>query len=215
MLINKLLTGVAIIISVVSGCNGWSVKKQAPLAVSPDELSSHYQSHINEIWDLVNYTNDALDEDCGIQLIIKDSAVSELYIYYVFLWMGTKNPVQKDYDNLLHFIGFTNETVDTIVEKLIAAGCLSVEMMKDSGYIKVLYKADKKCGYYYRLYREELSEDEIREVLDSAPVCIPYTTKAMFEYNPYKKKADPTFPGREEYLQNYSSRSLSNGVVSQ
>ena len=211
----KLLSCVAIIISVVSGCNGWIVKNQVPLAVSPDELANHYQSHINEIWDLVNYTNDALNEDCGIQLIVKDSTVSELYVFYVFVWMGTKNPVQKDYDKLLHFIGFTNETIDTIVEKLIAAGCRSIEMVKDNGYIKVLYKADKKRGYYYRLYREELSEDEINEVLDSAPVCIPYTNKVMFEYNPYKKNADPTFPGREEYLQNYSSQSLPQGVVSQ
>ena len=210
----KLLSCVAIIISVVSGCNGRSVKNQAPLVVSPDELSNHYQSHINEIWDLVNYTNDALNKYCGIQLIIKDSTVSELYVYD-FIWMGTKNPVQKDYDNLLHLIGFTNETIDTIVEKLNAAGCLSIEMMKDSGYIKVLYKADKKCGYYYRLFREELSEDDIKEVLDTSPICIPYTNKVMFEYNPYKKNADPTFPGREEYLQNYSSQSLPNGVVSQ
>ena len=210
----KLLSCVAIIISVVSGCNGRSVKNQAPLVVSPDELSNNYQSHINEIWDLVNYTNDALNKYCGIQLTIKDSTVSELYVYD-FIWMGTKNPVQKDFDNLLHLIGFTNETIDTIVEKLNAAGCLSIEMMKDSGYIKVLYKADKRCGYYYRLFREELSEDDIKEVLDTSPICIPYTNKVMFEYNPYIKNADPTFPGREEYLQNYSSKSLPNGVVSQ
>ena len=98
----KLLPCVAIVISVVSGCDGKSVKNQAPVVVSPDELSSHYQSYIKEIWDLVNYTNDALDEYCGIQLVIKDSKVSELYVYN-FLWMGTKNPVQRDYDNLLHF----------------------------------------------------------------------------------------------------------------
>ena len=210
----KLLSCVAIIISVVSGCNGRSVKNQAPLVVSPDELSNHYQSHINEIWDLVNYTNDALNKYCGIQLIIKDSTVSELYVYD-FIWMGTKNPVQKDFDNLLHLIGFTNETIDTIVEKLNAAGCLSIEMMKDSGYIKVLYKADKKCGYYYRLFRKELSEDDIKEVINSSTICIPYTNKVMFEYNPYKKNADPTFPGREEYLQKYFSYCLPNDIAPQ
>ena len=110
-----LLPYVAIVISVVSGCNCKSIKNQAPMVVSPDELSNHYQSHIKEIWDLVNYTNDDLDEYCGIQLVIKDSKVSELYVYN-FLWMGTKNPVQRDYDNLLHFIGFTNETIDAVVE---------------------------------------------------------------------------------------------------
>ena len=204
MLRIKLFACVAMTISVICGCNGKNVNKRTPLVVSPDELANNYQSHKNEIWDLVSYTNDALEnKHCGVQLIIKDSTVSEFYIC-CFNWMGTKNPVQKDYDILLPFIGFTYETIDTIVEKLIAAGCLSIEMMKDSGYIKVLFKADNRCGYYYRLYREELSEDKIKEILDSSPICIPYTNKVMFEYNPYVMNADPTFPGREEYLQNYS-----------
>ena len=37
----------------------------------------------------------------------------------------------------------------------------------------------------------------------------------MFEYNPYKKNADPTLPGREEYLQKYFSYCLPNDIAPQ
>ena len=181
------------------GCQG----KNQKLIVSPEELSQNYESHADEIWDLVAYTNAALNDYCGIQLIIKDSLVTELYVYN-FLWMGTKNPVQKDYDNLLHFIGFNMDNINAIVDKLVNSNCRSIEMMKDSGYIKVLYKSDNKCGYYYRLFREEQSVESIKEMLDEEPICLLYSNKVMFEYNPYKRGMDPTFPGGEEYLRNNS-----------
>ena len=78
--------------------------------------------------------------------------------------------------------------------------------MKDDGwYIKVLYKADERCGYYYRLFREDESDASIQKMIDEEPILIPYSNSVLFEYNPYKNNMDPTFPGREEYLRNYST----------
>ena len=96
------------------------------------------------------------------------------------------------------------DNINAIADKLVNSNCRSIEMMKDSGYIKVLYKSDNKCGYYYRLFREEQSVESIKEMLDEEPILLPYSNKVMFEYNPYKRGMDPTFPGREDYLKNYS-----------
>ena len=201
MLLKKSVYLAATIVLFFCGCQG----QNKTLYVSPEELSENFEEHSDKIWDLVAYTNDALKDYCGIQLIIKDSIVTELYVYN-FLWMGTKNPKQKDFDKLLHIVGFNDNTIKTIVRKLIESNCRSIELMKDDGwYIKVLYKADERCGYYYRLFREDESDASIQKMIDEEPILIPYSNRVLFEYNPYKNNMDPTFPGREEYLRNYST----------
>ena len=179
-------------------------KEKKPLIISAEEMSKNYETHSNEIMDVISYTKEMLKEYCGIQLVVKDSTVTQLYIYN-FMWMGIDNPVEKDFNTLLPFIGFDKVTLNKVIRKLNSANCRSIEMMKESGYIKVLYRANQNCGYYYRIYRQPLTAEETENVLSESPICIPYNDSIMFEYNPYNKKMDPTFPDRDKYLQQYKS----------
>lgn len=173
------------------------------LIVPIEEMVENYENNKSDIEEVIAYAESALEKYKGMQLITDGTSVSELYVYN-FMWLGTKHPSAKDFDKLLHFIHISKETVDTLVTKLADANCRSLEMIKDGGsYIKVLYKADRKCGYYYRLYGQPLTQEEIDEILAESPICVPYSNRVFLEYNPYTRKGDPTFPGGEEYMQNH------------
>lgn len=173
------------------------------LIVPIEEMVENYENNKANIEGAVAYADSNLEEYTGLQLIIDGSTVSELYIYN-FMWLGTKNPTTKDYDNLLPLIKISKEKLDTLVTKLSDANCRSLELIKNNdSYIKVLYKADKKCGYYYRLYRQPLTQDEIEKIMEATSICVPYSDRMFLEYNPYTKNGDPTFPGGKDYMQNH------------
>lgn len=167
---------------------------------SLDEMVQNYEENKDGIADVLAYTADALDDYCGIQLVLDQKGVSQFYVYS-FMWLGKEKPKQKDFNTLMPFVGLTKEELDTIISKLRSINCLSVELMKSgSQFAKVLYWENDTCGYYYHLYYKALSDAEFAEMTKKMEYCIPYSNKMFFEYNPKNAKADATFPNGEQYL---------------
>jgi len=167
---------------------------------SIEKMVKNYEDNKDGIADALAFTADALNDHCGIQLVLDQTGVSQFFVYS-FMWLGTNNPQQKDFDNLMPLVGLTQDELDTVISKLRSVNCLSAELMKSgSQFAKVLFWENKECGYYYHIYYDALSDAELAENTKTMEYCIPYSNKMFLEYNPKKDNADATFPEREQYM---------------
>ena len=194
---------IAVSVLLFFSCNGATKEKSNNNVpeFSVEEMVQNYEEHKNGITDILAYTANALDDYCGIQLVLDQKGVSQFYVYN-FMWLGTDKPKQKDFDKLMPLVGLSQEELDTIVSKLRSINCLSVELMKSgSQFAKVLYWENEVCGYYYHLYYNALTDVEFAEMTKTMNYCLPYSNKMFLEYNPKNAKADATFPNGELYQQ--------------
>ena len=169
-------------------------------AFSVEEMVKNYDTHADDIQKALKYAADALNDHCGLQLVLNQNGISQFYVYN-FMWLGTDNPKQLDLDRLMPVVGLTQEELDSLVQLIRNANCLSVELMKsDSQFAKVLYWENKACGYYYHIFYEPLSDSEMDELSKELNYCIPYRNNLFLEYNPKKETADATFPDRDVYM---------------
>ncbi|MBQ7750863.1 MAG: hypothetical protein IJR77_06545 [Bacteroidales bacterium] len=167
---------------------------------SIEKMVKNYEDNKDGIADALAFTADALNDHCGIQLVLDQTGVSQFFVYN-FMWLGTNNPQQKDFDILMPLVGLTQDELDTVISKLRSVNCLSAELMKSgSQFAKVLFWENKECGYYYHIYYDALSDAELAENTKTMEYCIPYSNKMFLEYNPKKDNADATFPEREQYM---------------
>lgn len=165
-----------------------------------EKMVKNYEDNKEGIADVLSFTADALNDHCGIQLVLDQTGVSQFFVYN-FMWLGTDNPRQKDFDKLMPVVGLTQDELDTIISKLRSVNCMSAELMKsDSQFAKVLFWENKKCGYYYHIFYNALPDAELAEKTNTMEYCLPYSNKMFLEYNPRKDNADAIFPEREQYM---------------
>lgn len=170
---------------------------------SVENMVKNYDIHADDIKTALEFAADAINDHCGLQLVLNQKGISQFYVYN-FMWLGTDNPKQLDLDRLMPVVGLTQEELDSLVQLIRNANCLSVELMKsDSQFAKVLFWENKACAYYYHIFYEPLSDSEMDELSKELNYCIPYRNNMFLEYNPKKETADATFPNRDEYMKEY------------
>lgn len=186
---------------IVCGCGlSKKAKNTTTDAFTVEQMIKNYEDNLEGIQGVIEYAANSLNDHCGLQLILNQSGISEFYVNS-FMWLGTDNPKQADFDKLMPLVGLTQEGLDTIVAKLRSVNCLSVELMKSgSQFAKVLYWENDACRYYYHIYYEPLTDAELTEMTKEMDYCIPYNNKMFLEHNPKQKNADATFPERDIYM---------------
>ena len=171
---------------------------------SIEAMIQNYEENAEGIMEVLDYASKAINDYCGLQLVINESGISKFYIYN-FMWMGTDRPKQADLDKLMPFVELTNEELDTIIAKLKKVNCLSVEFQKSEtsigGYAKVLYWENKKDSYYYHIFYDQQCRTFVEKSLEDMERFLPYNNTMFLEYNPKSKFAHRAiFPNKEQYL---------------
>ena len=171
---------------------------------SIEAMIQNYEDNADGIMEVLDYASKAINDYCGLQLVIDEYGISMFYIYN-FMWMGTDGPKQTDLDKLMPLVELTNDELEAIIEKLKNVNCLSVEFQKSktgiAGYAKVLYWENKKDSYYYHIFYDQRSRTAIEESSEDMERFLPYNNTLFLEYNPKSKFAHRAiFPNKEQYL---------------
>lgn len=164
-----------------------------------ESMVDNYEANCEGIDELIKYAASTLDDHCGLQLVLKGDKVKMFYVYN-FMWFGKNNPKRYTFNNLMPFVGLTQEELDTIISKLHNVNCLSVELMKQgSDFAKVLYWENSKFGFYYHIFYEPVSDAELEEDESTMRHCVPYSNRMYLEYNLHSDE-EAVFPERELFL---------------
>lgn len=204
----KQIFGILLFISTFVSCRFVTNSEQATPKEGEDfsieTMIQNYEDNADGIMEVLDYASKAINDYCGLQLVIDEYGISMFYIYN-FMWMGTDGPKQTDLDKLMPLVELTNDELDAIIEKLKNVNCLSVEFQKSktgiAGYAKVLYWENKKDSYYYHIFYDQRSRTAIEESSEDMERFLPYNNTLFLEYNPKSKFAHRAiFPNKEQYL---------------
>lgn len=204
----KQIFGILLFISTFVSCRFVTNSEQATPKEGEDfsieAMIQNYEDNADGIMEVLDYASKAINDYCGLQLVIDEYGISMFYIYN-FLWMGTDGPKQTDLDKLMPLVELTNDELEAIIEKLKNVNCLSVEFQKSktgiAGYAKVLYWENKKDSYYYHIFYDQRSRTAIEESSEDMERFLPYNNTLFLEYNPKSKFAHRAiFPNKEQYL---------------
>lgn len=198
---------ISVIIALVSCRFATTSEKASPKEkedFSIEAMIQNYEDNADGIMEVLDYASKAIDDYCGLQLVIDESGISMFYIYN-FMWMGTDKPKQTDLDKLMPLVELTNDELETIIAKLKNVNCLSVEFQKSktdiAGYAKVLYWENKKDSYYYHIFYDQRSRTAVEESSEDMERFLPYNNTLFLEYNPKSRFANRAiFPNKEQYL---------------
>ena len=150
-------------------------------------MARNYDKHQNEMADLLNYTRNACDTPCYIQLEWEHNKLSRFHIQ-VEGQKGSDNWNVSDMkrDSLMASIGLTKEEFETIRKKMKDCHCIWLEIHDsqnyyEQSYCSLGYKRVVMFAYSYHIFDVPPS-DSFQKELAEACQLIRYNERVFFEF---------------------------------
>ena len=149
----------------------------------PDIMAEHYEKNALKMKELIQYTNQALDDSAAIQLEFEHGDIS---IFHVF----SKNISWSEHwdkdaegkkDSLMALVGLTPDELEEIQDRLDELGCIGIRVGKHRASCTIDFRRVAMGLYSYILFDEPMDEKE-KEYYMGDPAYIPYSETVVFEY---------------------------------
>lgn len=150
----------------------------------PDIMAEHYEKNALKMKELVQYTNQALDDSAAVQLEFEHGDIS---IFHVSSkdessWSNHWDKYADDKkDSLMAVVGLTSDELEEIQDRLDELGCIGISTQKDRASCVIWFRRVAMGLYSYILYDEPMSEEK-KEYYMEDPAYIPYSETVVFEY---------------------------------
>ena len=167
-------------------------------------MEEHYRNHHADMYDLVKYVRNTLDDSCSIVLHYRNDKVIEFTI-------GNKRDYEEckeienehKLDTILHSVGLSVRKLKGIQDKMHKAGVIGIEIDKNPksqwiGKSILLFRWYGVNRYQYALYDHPMTEEEKDDVLRLHQFIF-YNDSVVFEsYGGYP--GGRGFPDKDEFL---------------
>ena len=166
-------------------------------------MEEHYRNHHADMYDLVKYVRNSLDDSCSIVLQYRDDKVLEFTIrnkrdYKECVEIENENKL----DTILHSVGLSMQKLKEIQSKMHKAGVIGIEINKNPKFqwmekSILLFRWYGVNRYQYALYDHPMTENEKDEVLRLHQHIL-YNDSVVFEsYGGYP--GGRGFPDKDEF----------------
>lgn len=163
---------------------GYNIFVAPDTVCNPDIMAEHYEKNALKMKELIQYTNQALDDSAAIQLEFEHGDIS---IFHVSskrdsLWSSHWNEDAEDKkDSLRAVVGLTSDELEEIQDRLDELGCIGISTKKDRASCVIYFRRVVMGMYSYILFDEPMDEKE-KEYYMGDPAYIPYSETVVFEY---------------------------------
>ena len=166
-------------------------------------MEEHYRNHHADMYDLVKYVRNSLDDSCSIVLQYRDDKVLEFTIrnkrdYKECVEIENENKL----DTILHSVGLSMQKLKEIQRKMHKAGVIGIEINKNPKFqwmekSILLFRWYGVNRYQYALYDHPMTEEERDDVLRLHQHIL-YNDSVVFEsYGGYP--GGRGFPDKDEF----------------
>ena len=166
-------------------------------------MEEHYRNHHADMYDLVKYVRNSLDDSCSIVLQYRDDKVLEFTIrnkrdYKECVEIENENKL----DTILHSVGLSMQKLKEIQSKMHKAGVIGIEINKNPKFqwmekSILLFRWYGVNRYQYALYDHPMTEEERDDVLRLHQHIL-YNDSVVFEsYGGYP--GGRGFPDKDEF----------------
>ncbi len=166
-------------------------------------MEEHYRHHHADMYDLVKYVRNSLDDNCSIVLQYRDDELLEFTIrnkrdYKECVEIENENKL----DTILHSVGLSMQKLKEIQSKMHKAGVIGIEINKNPKFqwmekSILLFRWYGVNRYQYALYDHPMTENEKDEVLRLHQFIL-YNDSVVFEsYGGYP--GGRGFPDKDEF----------------
>ena len=168
-------------------------------------MEKHFKIHHDDMYDLVKYVRNALNDSCSINLEYRNDEVQKFTI-------RDKNKDRdcacienkQELNNILHTVGLSMQELTAIQEKMHKAGIIGIEIDKNPKYSWIAGKSILLFRWYgvnryqFALYDHPMTETERGEVLRLHQFIL-YNDSVVFEsYGGYPGQRG--FPDKDKFL---------------
>lgn len=166
-------------------------------------MEEHYRNHQADMYNLVKYVRNSLDDSCSIFLQYRDDKVLEFTIrnkrdYKECVEIENENKL----DTILHSVGLSMQKLKEIQSKMHKAGVIGIEINKNPKFqwmekSILLFRWYGVNRYQYALYDHPMTEEERDDVLRLHQHIL-YNDSVVFEsYGGYP--GGRGFPDKDEF----------------
>jgi hypothetical protein len=166
-------------------------------------MEEHYRNHHADMYDLVRYVRNSLDDSCSIVLQYRDDKVLEFTIrnkrdYKECVEIENEHKL----DTILHSVGLSMQKLKEIQSKMRKAGVIGIEINKSPKFhwmenSILLFRWYGVNRYQYALYDHPMTEEERDDVLRLHQHIL-YNDSVVFEsYGGYP--GGRGFPDKDEF----------------
>jgi hypothetical protein len=149
-------------------------------------MEEHYRNHHADMYDLVRYVRNSLDDSCSIVLQYRDDKVLEFTIENKRDYKECVE-IEDEYklDTILHSVGLSMQKLKVIQSKMHKAGIIGVEINKNPKFELeeksiLLFRWYGVTRYQYALYYHPMTENERDNVLRLHQFIL-YNDSVVFE----------------------------------
>ena len=176
-------------------------------------MEEHYRNHHADMYDLVKYARNSLDDSCSIVLNYRNDEVVEFKIENN---RDCKECVEIEdehkLDTILHSVGLSMRKLKEIQSKMHKAGVIGIEINKNPKFELeeksiLLFRWYGVTRYQYALYYHPMTENERDNVLRLHQFIL-YNDSVVFEsYGGYP--GGRGFPDKDKFLPQYDAHNVS------
>ena len=157
---------------------------EAPNTVcDPDIMAEHYEKNALKMKELVQYTNQALDDSAAVLLEFEHGDISIFHIFSKNISWSEHwdKDAEGKKDSLMALVGLTTDELEEIQDRLDELGCIGISTQKDRASCVIYFRRVAMGLYSYILYDEPMAEEK-KEYYMEDPAHIPYSETVVFEY---------------------------------
>ena len=166
-------------------------------------MEEHYRNHHADMYDLVRYVRNSLDDSCSIVLQYRDDKLLEFTIRNKRDYKECKEIQNENkLDTILHSVGLSMQKLKEIQSKMHKAGIVGIEINKRPKFhwmenSILLFRWYGVNRYQYALYDHPMTENERDDVLRLHQFIL-YNDSVVFEsYGGYP--GGRGFPDKDEF----------------
>lgn len=161
----------------------YNVFEASNTVCDPDIMAEHYEKNAVKMKELVQYTNQALDDSAAIQLEFKHGDISIFHVSSKNVSWSERwdKDAEGKKDSIMALVGLTTDELEEIQDRLDELGCIGIITRKDRASCVIWFRRVAMGLYSYILYDEPMSEEN-KEYYMEDPAYIPYSETVVFEY---------------------------------
>ena len=159
-------------------------------------MAENCKNHEEAMWNMVNYTLDALNENSDVSIHLLNDGSFDIDI-----------PNQNDLTDSaekMQSAGLDSIEVNEIIKMLNECECKEIIIARESEKpITVLYRL-RFLGAYYYIMKQDGFTDKQQYMIEHNYFCVPYSDRIAFEYQGIWRLDAIT--DRRSYMRNHSAR---------
>ena len=162
---------------------GYNIFVAPDTVCNPDIMAEHYEKNAVKMKELIQYTNQALDDSAAIQLEFEHGDISIFHIFSKNISWSEHwdKDAEGKKDSLMALVGLTTDELEEIQDRLDELGCIGIRVGKHRASCTIDFRRVAMGLYSYILFDEPMDEKE-KEYYMGDPAYIPYSETVVFEY---------------------------------